>query len=145
MNDLQHQGHWGQCQSRLILYYFFIITPTGSNTVIYSKNIHSKKHTTHKISYQSETESSPWKSVSVYCTTKDFFGMISYWSSTVNMSPSSTLFTLQDIDTDLLKLYEVMWPWIHHLMVFYHAYDRASSSAARPVTVSTVTRRSLCI
>jgi len=32
------------------------ITPTGSNTVIYSKNMHSKKHKTHKISYQSETE-----------------------------------------------------------------------------------------
>jgi len=43
------------------------ITPTGSNTVIYSKHIHSKKHKT----YQSETESSLWKSVSIYCTTKD--------------------------------------------------------------------------
>ena len=31
------------------------ITSTGSNTVIYSKNIHSKKHKTHKISYQSMT------------------------------------------------------------------------------------------
>ena len=53
------------------------ITPTGSNTVIYSKNIHSKKHKTHKISYQSETQSSLWKSVSIYCTTSVGGGIFS--------------------------------------------------------------------
>jgi len=34
------------------------ITPTGSKTVTYSKNIHGKKHKTHKISYKSENKSS---------------------------------------------------------------------------------------
>jgi len=37
--------------------------PTGSKTVTYSKNIHSKKYNTHKISYKSENKSSK---ISVY-------------------------------------------------------------------------------
>jgi len=39
------------------------ITPTGSKTVTCSKNIHSKKHKTHNISYKSENKSSK---ISVY-------------------------------------------------------------------------------
>ena len=75
MNE-QCQGQGQQCEEWRDSYHPLFITPTGSKTVTYSKNVHSKKHKTHKISYKSENKSSK---ISVYTIQYKIFNSIAHF------------------------------------------------------------------